>query len=521
MTDIAIHPDPDMCLIASCGRDRMVQLFKRSEDSIDLIQTMDEHVGAVGRLLFTGGGEKLLSCSSDRTVIIRERVIREVDDDPTAAFILAKVISLKASPVSMTVPIGEPNSLVLSTIDRHVHKFDMLSARQVHSFRVLDPDSGDTAVMGSLTVAQGGVEQGPKLLLGVSSTDKSIRIYDFDRDTVLAREFGHTEGVSDVILLETKPENPTRPAKRTLISSGLDGVIMVWNLSIQKQQQSQDNGNSPAIRHEDETPTKELTAAKPPLRRILSKSELAGFQKTDGGAMSPIPARETSPPRIRKKTSRYALNSPLAKNGYNAATPPAPPSRRRSPTSSNSSDGKGQRDRSISPPSPKPPSSNRTIRSKTSNGNLRRPSILDLRPRLNNKINGTSPSGTSEFGSLNMSTEQVCRTLRAYRKKLSGSTDRPNAANELEKELDLTVRALGDRAKRSQPNVVNGGNNHHNNINSNGSGIPTAKAKDGPSLPPRPARLARRMPSTPNLGPSRKDKDKVYRTNSLDADGEG
>jgi hypothetical protein len=34
------------------------------------IQTMDDHVGAVGKLMFINEGEKLLSCSADRTVVI-------------------------------------------------------------------------------------------------------------------------------------------------------------------------------------------------------------------------------------------------------------------------------------------------------------------------------------------------------------------------------------------------------------------------------------------------------------------
>jgi hypothetical protein len=32
---------------------------------------MDDHVGAVGKLMFINEGEKLLSCSADRTVVIR------------------------------------------------------------------------------------------------------------------------------------------------------------------------------------------------------------------------------------------------------------------------------------------------------------------------------------------------------------------------------------------------------------------------------------------------------------------
>lgn len=488
----------------------MVQLFKRSESSIELVQTMDEHVGAVGQLLFTNSGEKLLSCSADRTVIIRERMTCDGDDPSSVAYILSRVITLKASPVSMTFPPGEPDILVLSTIDRHVQKFDIQSAKQLHSFRVVDPETTDTAVMSSLTVGRGGVEKSPKLLVGVSSTDKSIRIYDFEKDTLLAREFGHTEGVSDVLLFETSEGNPAGAVKRTLISCGLDGVIMVWNLSIQKQQ-FQEN-TLPVFHKEDETPSKELTAARPPLRRILSKSELAGFQRNDGIVSSPTPVRATSPPRIRKKISGYSLSSRLAKSGYNVnsgSAPSIPP--RRLPPVINSSNGKVRSDRSVSPPSPKA-GLPRTPNVRSSNHSLRRPSVAESRPRHHiSKSAGSTSSNNSEFGSLNMSTEQVCRTLRAYRKKLSGSTDHIHAVNELERELDLTVRALGERAKRLQ---VNGENGTTSNITT-GSAI---KGKDSSSLPIRPSRIARRTPSTPNLRQTQKGK--ADRTNSLDADAE-
>jgi hypothetical protein len=107
-----------------------------------------------------------------------------------------------------------------------------------------------------------------------------------------------------------------------------------------------------------------------------------------------------------------------------------------------------------------------------------------------------------------MSTEQVCRTLRAYRKKLGGSTDHLYAANELEKELDLTVRALSERSKKIQVkgDAVNGD-------------VVDSKKKSLPPLAVKPIRLARRTPSTPNLG--RSINAKVQRSHSLDADGEG
>ena len=55
-----------------------------------------------------------------------------------------------------------------------------------------------------------------------------------------------------------------------------------------------------------------------------------------------------------------------------------------------------------------------------------------------------------------MTTEQVCRVLRAYRKKLGTSSEklRPETIRELETELELTVQALGGRTRRPSEAVV-------------------------------------------------------------------
>jgi hypothetical protein len=469
---------------------------------------MDEHVGAVGRLLFANDGERLLSCSADRTVVIRDRMIREADDERTAAFILSKVITLKASPVSMTIPSDDPDGLVISTIDRQIHKFNIPSARNIHSFRASDAETSDTVVMSSLTVESGAAGQSPRLLVGVSTTDKSIRVYDLERDVLLAREFGHTEGISDVILLQTS-ETQKGALRKTLISSGLDGVITIWNLSVEPVQSPQEKTQTTA-QVDDDTPTKELTATKPPLRRILSRTELSVFQKLDAPSPSPAPIRELSPPRIRKRTSRISMGPQFMRNGNDGSpttvpTPSIPPPSRRSPTSPIHLDVKSRRSRSPSPPSPKASAIPKALAARTSRVNLRRQS-LDPRPRPPPKGSPTSSTSGSEFGSLSMSTEQVCRALRAYRKKLQTSAEPLNSVTELERELDLTSRALSERtAKRLQAKEE--------------LSIRPMPSKDRWIAKPAtaPKAVARRIPSTPNLGQARKER--FHRANSVDSAG--
>ncbi|KAI9373878.1 quinon protein alcohol dehydrogenase-like superfamily [Aspergillus egyptiacus] len=496
ITDIALYETANSCVVATSGRDRMVQLFERRDNSLQLIQTMDDHVGAISQLLFVNEGQKLLSSSGDRTVLIRERVTRDDDGVTAIAYLISKVITLKSSPLSMTLSPNDPDSLVLSTVDRCIWQYDLNSGRPIHSFRAADSESNDTVVMGSLTVASAVSGQSPRLLIGVSGTDKSLRVYDLEKDTLLTGEFGHTEGISDVCLLEKFSEGPNGVPERILVSSGIDGVVMIWNLSVQLQQAQESTQSTQSASNEEDIASKDSAVSKPPLRKVLSRSELAGFQRPENAAATPTPIRKTpeqSPPLLRK-LSRSLI--PSVKNG-NTATPPSAAAGR-SPTSAS----RPQRIRnSPSPPSPRTTSQRKVLESRNSRNTPRSP--LDLRARARTE--------KSEFGSLNMSTEQVCRTLKAYRKKLSGSTEHLPSQKELERELGLTLRTLNARAKMAETDS--------GETETDSSGKENERIPPPPPMPGDNKRVPRRIPSTPNLG--QKKSPRYSRRRSLDADGEG
>ncbi|KAL4876100.1 WD40-repeat-containing domain protein [Aspergillus karnatakaensis] len=494
ITDITLSETPNACVVASSGRDRMVQLFERRNDNLLLIQTMDDHVGAVSQVLFVNQGEKLLSSSADRTILVRERVTRDADGATAIAYMISRVITLRSSPVSMALSPDDPSNLIFSTVDRCVQQYDLSSGRHVHSFRAADPDSNDTVIMGSLTVTSAIPGQNPRLLVGVSGTDKSIRIYDLEKGSLLTGEFGHTEGVSDVCLLEKHSEKSSISPERVLISSGIDGVVMVWNISVQLQQPQEVTQPAQAnSTDEEETSTKELTASKPPLRKVLSRTDLAGFQRPDGLTSTPTSVRDMqdqSPPLLRR-LSRISLMPSLRNGAVAPATPTAPT--RRSPTSSRSERIRN----SPSPPSPRSTGARKTPESR--NRNNGRCSSLDFRTR-------TRGSSKSEFGSLNMSTEQVCRTLRAYRKKLNGSSEPLHSQKDLERELGLTLRILTARNKQAE---VETGETENDSSGKENERIPLP-----PPIPSKTARIPRRIPSTPNLG--QKKSPKYSRRRSLD-----
>jgi hypothetical protein len=470
----------------------MVQLFEKREDELQLIQTMDDHVGAVGQLMFINEGEKLLSCSADRTVLIRDRATREEDGGTVVAYLISRTITLKASPTAMTLCPDDPNILYVSTMDRCVSKFDIPSGRHLHCFKASDSETTDAVILSSLTVAAEIPGQSPKVLIGVSSTDKSIRVYDLERDQLLTGEFGHTEGVTDALLLEQRDDSEDSQPKRTLISTGMDGILMIWNLSVQQQ-------ISPELiqgtRDDDEGPTKEVTAARPPLRKVLSRSELAGFQRPDSpNPTTPTPIREHSPTLFRKM-SRLSL-APSSLKNHSFSETSSPPNHL-SPTLGTPIDRSRRSPSPVSPKSrgstPRKPNSART--------NNRRIS-LDFRNR-----NKTTPR--SEFGSLDNSTEQLCRSLRAYRKKLNGSNQRIQSSKELERELSLTLRIISGRDQSSDESA-------ETETDSSGKDIDTERRSSRSSVS-KPPFLPRHTPSTPSLRP--KSVRQVSRSHSYDATG--
>ena len=423
-----------------------MQLLRKDGDNCTLVQTMDDHQGSVNRLMFIRDGEKLLSCSSDRTILIRSLASRGSSGDEVIAYLIERTLTFKASPVSMAMQSEYDDTLIVSTIDRHIQKFNIINGRNIQTFRTTDSENNDAVVLDALAMSKEDPAVRGGFLAGVSTGDKSIRVYS-NAGVCLDRDFGHTESVTDMAMLTIESDTAVEPNKTTLISTGSDGTIMIWDVVAKAPPDLLE----PAEIAEEATPSKESTAAQKPLRRILSRSELAEFQKaSDSDNSTPVstPTGRTSPPRtMRRKPSRFSLaQSPKL------GIPPVP-SFSSSQTSPNPSPGVGAdrsggqprkqsntviRDRSPSPPSPKGLNGVATVAASST----RRPSF-DARSRTK------SAGNVSEFGSLGMSTEQVCRTLRAYRKKLSSSSDalRPDGVRELERELGLTARALGEREK--------------------------------------------------------------------------
>lgn len=408
---ISLYEDDSKFIMACCGRDRTTQLFHRnSEGSIEHFQTIEFNSKVVQVLI--PSDDRVLACSMDRTMQVHEILSKEDEPDMMAA-IPGRVITLKASPASMTMGL-DGRTVFVSMLDRSVCQFDIDSGRQINCFKCLDEGGADSAIFDSLSIGNWAPKD-QDFLLGTSNTDKSIRLYDANSGTFLDREWGHTEAINGVCLIEDED------GSRKVVSVGSDATIMIWALDL--------NDPAPRSMSRDPSPVKDGTpSTRPTLRRVLSRAELAEFQR-------PSPSsRQPSPPRtLRRRTSRKTLTTNILK------TPTGP--LQTSPTHSTITEDTPSRRpsgdaRALSPP-PSP-------RSRVT----RRPSLPALGVTARKKSSNSNLRG---FGTLNMSTEQACRTLRAYRKKLSSAEPiSAEVLTELDQELRLTAAALGDRAIRSK-----------------------------------------------------------------------
>ncbi len=275
---------------------------------------------------------------------------------------------------------------------------------------------------------------GNPTIIGISSSDKSVRLYS-EYGSLIARDWGHTEGITDVVLLPAHTGD-TADSPPQVITVAADSTIFMWDTiaSVAREpiSENDDGIDSPA-------PLRQTPLA-PPLRKVLSYSELSRFKReksiddnydqTMAASTVVTPTQPPSPRRVKKKSSRTSIMPP----------PRLEPAFR--PSLAHSRRESSARKRSPSPPSP------RGAKKETS----RKPSLtMALRSKSSeNVLSSYATPSNSGSGSVVSSTESVCRNLRAYRKKLASASSEvitPNLLRELGTELKLTARVLGEKSQ--------------------------------------------------------------------------
>lgn len=308
--DIAV--DHASRFVATCSRDRMVQVFSHSGSSLDLLQTTDDHIAAVTQVCFSIDNLVLLSSSADRTIVVREKVSRQHGEEILTAFLQVRIITVKSSPLSMVLSSATGSVLYVSTLDRNIIKIDYNSGAILDSFKTADADSDDHAVLNDIKLASHrDISSSQTLLVACSSTDKSVRLYDLQKHAFITKESSHTQGVSAIAMFDNSASIGQSTQTVRFVSVGLDGTIMLWSaMALAK------NATTPAIGvtqdqlgvdyESNSSPVKNSLAALPPLRKVLTQLDLDEFAKDLPG--TPVMMRSRSPAaRLRRMGSKPAL----------------------------------------------------------------------------------------------------------------------------------------------------------------------------------------------------------------------
>jgi len=379
---------------------------------------------------------------------------RDVGGETTTAFVIKRTITLKNTPISMTLPPDRDDVLFLSAVDRSVHRYNLRTGHLSNSFKVSDNEGSDAVVLSSLIYIP--TLSGQNLIGGVSTTDKSLRLYD-ENGVIFGRDWGHTEGVTDLTLVGAAN---TADQQRCLVSVAADGTVFIWSIG-PKQSNKRDISRSMDLLSTTPTGT-DLLVNKPPLRRVLSQSELSRFQQrsteVDTDTSTPPIKRNSVSSDLKKRASRFSLAQPPRLDPSPLTTLDKSQSRRRTLANMR---------RSPSPPTSPKSHAYRAVRP--------RPSLsLQSRSKSSNDASAASATSTAPsaaaataagppatgVGSLAHSTDVVVRNLRAYRKKLAGSSaGEPlgaEALREVERELALTARAVADKVRARGPALEEG-----------------------------------------------------------------
>ncbi|KAK7395150.1 hypothetical protein VNO78_15694 [Psophocarpus tetragonolobus] len=193
--------------LASGGRDCMIHLYDVKRN-FDLIDSIDDHLGAVTSIKISSNGCRIISCSADSFLVLRDLVKAEdgykiLQQHRQRALQRGTVYDMAVDLTCETVvTVGQ---------DKKIKTFDMAAQKLIRSYNH-DKTFGEPIK----------VIMDPSCTYAVCSfSNKSICIYDLITGEMVALASGHAEIVTGVLFL---------PDCKHIVSVDGNGCVFVWTL---------------------------------------------------------------------------------------------------------------------------------------------------------------------------------------------------------------------------------------------------------------------------------------------------
>ncbi|KAG5513902.1 hypothetical protein PMAC_000524 [Pneumocystis sp. 'macacae'] len=224
-------------IMISSGRDRMIQVWYQDTCNQDWVleQTLDDHNSCINKACFHKKCRMLISCSADRTVVIRQ--LHEEAQNCRLRYLSVKVISLRSSALDFAFISEDSSRFFVSTLDRQLMQCD-IQGQIIGSYKTSE-ELRETVFLDRIVISdpivsnldntkKTALEQ--RFIAGLGN-DKAIRIYDLFSCSFVAKNYIHTDGLTGITWIRCNQSNN----KLKLVSTGLD-VFAVWELSINEVQ---------------------------------------------------------------------------------------------------------------------------------------------------------------------------------------------------------------------------------------------------------------------------------------------
>jgi WD40 repeat protein len=428
-------------MFISCSRDRTVQVFgrarrilehpsdsglapaaERTDASVwELRQTLADHKGTIVAAKFARDHRHIISCSSDRTANIYSIVFNDSGD---MAWVLTKVVSLKASPLDLT--IGDPKTseeaggtFVISS-DKQIQVYRDVSGELITSYRTIDDYANGSDAVSLTSISVGTL--GRRVYLAGTASDRSVRMYEHPSGVYVGSDWGHSEGVSGFTWLRSSDGCK-------LASSGVTGCVFLWNIEqetgIRRSPSPTGFGSSPSGRAS-------------PARKILTKSELAKFMDS-----TPSNSAKSRPTLVNPRSPRSSpLRTALSTAESQEANPVAAPREirlSRSPTHNAATPVLASSRNGSATSEPNGTTPLRSLSRSISSTNLRTRKSIAQPDKL------PSPGRLPQSSQLTV--DQLCDGLEKFRErhKRAVYTDRTKL-DKLRNELTATLDAICDKS---------------------------------------------------------------------------